>query len=283
MAGASSLLRCLTCGYDLRGLPSDGRCPECGRPVGESADPWRRNLPPAVVKRLAVPVAFRLVGPPLCGIAVILLVLAMDDVWAWGLLPMLLSGLFFLATAASRLGFCVAMRRLTSELRGWIFKLDHWLEGSSIFGFAALGVLLVYTALGTYGLVGDTLLVPLLVTAGVGMMLALVAAARRIAEGEVMQILQEAVAAHAGGPSRAHQGFWSQERRGPTRAIFEAGGIGAGALAIVVFGGLGGLWSCCHLPLLGFVAGWCLLGMLAVVQDARLLYMIWHVGRGADG
>jgi len=29
---------CRTCGYNLKGLPSDGCCPECGRPIRESSD-----------------------------------------------------------------------------------------------------------------------------------------------------------------------------------------------------------------------------------------------------
>ena len=31
-----STLHCDRCGYDLRGTPPEGRCPECGRPVAES-------------------------------------------------------------------------------------------------------------------------------------------------------------------------------------------------------------------------------------------------------
>lgn len=29
-------MRCVRCGYNLRGLPSDGKCPECGTPIGRS-------------------------------------------------------------------------------------------------------------------------------------------------------------------------------------------------------------------------------------------------------
>src|SRR4051812_29901837 len=33
---------CETCGYTLSGLPSTGRCPECGTPIAESAASLRR-------------------------------------------------------------------------------------------------------------------------------------------------------------------------------------------------------------------------------------------------
>jgi hypothetical protein len=43
-------LACRSCGYDLRGIAADARCPECGRPalesVLESADPTAASLPP---------------------------------------------------------------------------------------------------------------------------------------------------------------------------------------------------------------------------------------------
>jgi hypothetical protein len=32
---------CVSCGYDLRGLYRDGRCPECAHPVSESVEIWR--------------------------------------------------------------------------------------------------------------------------------------------------------------------------------------------------------------------------------------------------
>lgn len=34
-------LRCAGCGYDLRRLRPDGRCPECGRPIAESEEARR--------------------------------------------------------------------------------------------------------------------------------------------------------------------------------------------------------------------------------------------------
>jgi hypothetical protein len=37
---------CENCGYILQGLPSDARCPECGRAVAESLDPFLRQPPP---------------------------------------------------------------------------------------------------------------------------------------------------------------------------------------------------------------------------------------------
>jgi hypothetical protein len=43
-------LACGRCGYDLRGLPGDGDCPECGEPVRltiiDVVDPASRRLPP---------------------------------------------------------------------------------------------------------------------------------------------------------------------------------------------------------------------------------------------
>src|SRR5687768_15434828 len=32
-AVAAATLHCIDCGYDLRGLPAENNCPECGRPV----------------------------------------------------------------------------------------------------------------------------------------------------------------------------------------------------------------------------------------------------------
>src|SRR4051794_39289497 len=41
---AESDILCEGCGYTLNGLPDDGRCPECGKPVAESVGA-RRTAP----------------------------------------------------------------------------------------------------------------------------------------------------------------------------------------------------------------------------------------------
>ena len=41
MVPAESDILCEGCGYTLNGLPEDGRCPECGKPVAESIDAAR--------------------------------------------------------------------------------------------------------------------------------------------------------------------------------------------------------------------------------------------------
>src|SRR4051794_18196189 len=38
---AETDLRCVGCGYLLRGLPASGNCPECGRPIERSLDRHR--------------------------------------------------------------------------------------------------------------------------------------------------------------------------------------------------------------------------------------------------
>src|SRR3954451_16583840 len=38
-------LLCIGCGYLLRGLPEEGECPECGRPIAQSLDSYRRLTP----------------------------------------------------------------------------------------------------------------------------------------------------------------------------------------------------------------------------------------------
>lgn len=38
---------CSACGYNLRGLLPDGKCPECGTPIAESVTPRPPVVPPA--------------------------------------------------------------------------------------------------------------------------------------------------------------------------------------------------------------------------------------------
>ncbi|MFW6154513.1 MAG: hypothetical protein ACOC95_04770 [Planctomycetota bacterium] len=54
---------CVGCGYDLRGLASDGNCPECGAAVDQSLHgDFLRFAPPAYVRRLARGVTWMLWG-----------------------------------------------------------------------------------------------------------------------------------------------------------------------------------------------------------------------------
>ena len=66
---------CIRCGYDLRGLAPDGRCPECGLPIARSAVPgdelrhapphWLASLSWGARLVLAVPVLAFFVSRPL--------------------------------------------------------------------------------------------------------------------------------------------------------------------------------------------------------------------------
>lgn len=51
--GIAAWVHCHNCDYPLIGLPSDGRCPECGTPASESTQPSvLRQLPPECVVKL---------------------------------------------------------------------------------------------------------------------------------------------------------------------------------------------------------------------------------------
>jgi hypothetical protein len=62
---------CLRCGYELRGLPSDGRCPECGLSVARSAVPndELRQAPPCWLASLS------------WGVRLLLVVMAVAFLW----------------------------------------------------------------------------------------------------------------------------------------------------------------------------------------------------------
>ncbi|MBN1341987.1 MAG: hypothetical protein JXQ73_04865 [Phycisphaerae bacterium] len=54
---------CVFCDYNLRGLPADGRCPECGRQIADSTKSDLLSLAhPRWVKRIRIGAAFMLVG-----------------------------------------------------------------------------------------------------------------------------------------------------------------------------------------------------------------------------
>jgi hypothetical protein len=58
----ASALRCLHCGYDLRGSPAD-RCPECGEPTALSrATPELSTRSPAWLKNVESGLAYRVLG-----------------------------------------------------------------------------------------------------------------------------------------------------------------------------------------------------------------------------
>ncbi|NLF31380.1 MAG: hypothetical protein GX591_10920 [Planctomycetes bacterium] len=67
-------LPCVSCGYTLRGLMTDGRCPECGTDLAASLDPrLLRFAPPAYVRTLAMGLLVIFGGGSLCFIATLVL------------------------------------------------------------------------------------------------------------------------------------------------------------------------------------------------------------------
>jgi hypothetical protein len=52
MPNTNAALLCESCGYDIGGLPDDGNCPECGRPIASSSpasrtgSPWQQRPSP---------------------------------------------------------------------------------------------------------------------------------------------------------------------------------------------------------------------------------------------
>jgi hypothetical protein len=63
---AETVLSCIACGYDLRGLPFEGRCPECGTPVEVSRRrPLLRHADPRYVRTLVI-------GAGVCLLAVLI-------------------------------------------------------------------------------------------------------------------------------------------------------------------------------------------------------------------
>lgn len=44
---------CIHCGYNLRGLSSDGQCPECGQPILDALSRSKQADPPSPAYRLA--------------------------------------------------------------------------------------------------------------------------------------------------------------------------------------------------------------------------------------
>ena len=56
-------LLCESCGYTLKGLPLDGHCPECGKPIGESTGTHRR--PPLWEQSADYPIFRRFFGTTL--------------------------------------------------------------------------------------------------------------------------------------------------------------------------------------------------------------------------
>ncbi len=74
---APTVLSCVECGYDLRGLPAEGRCPECGTPVETSRRrPLLRHADPHYVRTLALAAA-------VCLLALLIDALMLSVLAAW--------------------------------------------------------------------------------------------------------------------------------------------------------------------------------------------------------
>ncbi len=145
---------CRACGYDLRGLRSDGRCPECGTPVAASLQEGVAFAPPAYVGRLAE-------GAMLNATGVMFPAVMMASFWQFAdRMPLgpLLMALFWcpglwLLTTPDPAGAPVEGRRTA---RGWLratclplfgLLLVWWLVGSHVMRAAPLAAAGANTAL----------------------------------------------------------------------------------------------------------------------------------------
>ncbi|MCH8209871.1 MAG: hypothetical protein IIB99_00725 [Planctomycetes bacterium] len=108
-------LRCITCGYDLRSLPTEESCPECGTPIELSL---RGDLlsqsDPAWVARLARGQSVLVFGVRFCLICM---------VCAFAI-PFLGFGLGFVFA----FGFGIGM-----NIPSWVFDVVFWSFGGALF------------------------------------------------------------------------------------------------------------------------------------------------------
>jgi len=153
LAEVSESLNCRTCGYDLRGLRADGKCPECGlhiwATVLSTVDPAASRLPSL---RNPKAVGNALLVLSVCVLAGALLTVApavQSVVGAWELAPAKQIARWIPAfhwTLAIGLGVCGLWAVWTlappsgSEPQGAVWK-DLWRIGAGLVGWLAFGSL----------------------------------------------------------------------------------------------------------------------------------------------
>jgi hypothetical protein len=138
-------LQCLSCGYNLRGLSRDGRCPECGHAVAETINrlcPWAAGARGSRV----------LMGSLLLGCAPFWLAGLLIVVW-WCLLPAEKSEIGLQLTAVSTgciwLGGAVLVLTVASQVPPWRPYQMRVAWTSVGYLFFCIGSVVVHVAFGT--------------------------------------------------------------------------------------------------------------------------------------
>ena len=277
MTDAGQTIRCLTCGYDLRGLPRDGRCPECGRAVSDSWKKWPTGFNSEEICKLVPCLGFGVLQTPLLILGVALTFRATQNFpFSTGSVAVVTGFFLLMASSVSRLLYSVPLDNVASRWSGGLIGLNLRAE----WGYAA-GVALFAL---TVGLLALSVMFPtirvafpfelLFVPAAIALA---VAALRRTSEAEVVSEFANVIERNYGARVRGRLPVAS-ESSGPLLAAVEGTGLILLSLAGVAWlFGMDG--TCCVVIAIPILLISALLATLAWISRIAVFTMMLRLKR----